>query len=146
MAEVDIDCQQDTRAIVHEIYDAYARRDFECVAARIDDNIQWVIYGPRQIFPFTGPRDGKREVLEALAMIAVEYAIESYIPKIVLVDGDRAAVLSEVVFRRRASGRALNFRIANFLRLRGGRVVEFEEFVDTFDVAEQALGRWIDVS
>lgn len=138
--------EEDTRTVVRDIYDAYAKRDFERVAARIDDNIQWVIYGPRQIFPFTGPRGGKRAVLEALAMIAKEYSIEKYTPKIIIVDGDRAAVLSEVVFRQRASDRALNFRIANFLRLRGGRVIEFEEFVDTFDVAEQALGRWIELN
>lgn len=138
--------EEDTRTAVHDIYDAYAKRDFERVASRIDDNIQWVIYGPRQIFPFTGPRDGKRAVLEALALIAREYSIEKYTPKIIIVDGDRAAVLSEVVFRQRATDRALNFRIANFLRLRDGRVIEFEEFVDTFDVAEQALGRWIELN
>jgi len=138
--------EEDTRTVVRDIYDAYARRDFDRVAAHIDDNIQWVIYGPRQVFPFSGPRGGKRAVLEALALIASEYAIERYLPKIIIVDGDRAAVLSEVVFRQRASGRVLNFRIANFLRLRAGRVVEFEEFVDTFDVAEQALGRWIELN
>lgn len=138
--------EDETRAVVRDMYDAYARRDFDRVAARIDDQIEWVIYGPRQIFPFTGPRNGKRAVLEALATIAKDYMIESYSPRIVVVDGDRAAVLSEVVFRQRSSGRMLNFRIANFLRLRDGKVIEFEEFVDTFDVAEQALGRWINLN
>lgn len=134
------------RAAVRDIFDAYAKQDFGRVAARIDDDIQWVIYGPRQVFPFTGPRAGKRAVLDALAMIEKDYMIESHIPKIMVVDGDRAAVLSEVVVRQRTSNRALNFRIANFLRLRNGKIVEFEEFVDTFDVTEQALGRWINLN
>lgn len=135
----------DTRAVVNGLYDAYARRDFDRVAPYIHDDISWVIYAPRKLFGFTGPRQGKKAVLDALATIAKEYAIESYVPKITIVDGDRAAVLSDVTFAQRASGRVLNFRIADVMRIRGERIVEFEEFIDSVDVAEQALGRHIDL-
>lgn len=134
---------EQTRAIVREVYDAYARRDFETVATRIGDDIDWMIYAPIDIFPFAGARHGRKEVLTALAAIAELYAIDSYRPEIIVVDGDRAAVMSDVSFVQRVSGRTLRFRVANFLRFADGKVVEFREFMNSLDVAEQALGHFI---
>lgn len=136
---------EDTRATVNGLYEAYVLRDFVRVAAYIDDDIDWVIHAPRQLFGFSGPRRGKSDVLEALGEIAKHYAIENYQPKITIVDGDRATVVSDVVFSQRVTGRVLNFRIADVMRLARGRVIEFEEFVDSIDVAEQALGRYLDL-
>lgn len=136
----------DTRAAVNGLYEAYVLRDFVRVASYIHDDIDWVIHAPRKLFGFTGSRHGKKAVLEALGEIAKDYAIENYAPKITMVDGDRATVVSDVVFAQRASGRALNFRIADVMRLSGGRVIEFEEFIDSVDVAEQVLGRHLDLA
>ena len=136
----------DTRKAVNGLYDAYVRRDFDRVASYIHDDIKWVIYAPRQLFGFTGPRHGKKAVLEALGGIAKDYSIKDYVAKITIVDGDRATVVSDVVFEQRASGRVLNFRIADVMRLREARIVEFEEFIDSVDVAEQALGRSLNLA
>ncbi len=136
---------KETSVAVKGLYDAYVLRDFVRVATYIHDDIEWVIHAPRQLFGFTGPRHGKKAVLEALGGIAKDYAIEEYRPKITIVDGDRATVVSDVVFAQRSSGRMLNFRIADVMRLRDGQIVEFEEFIDSVDVAEQALGRYLDL-
>lgn len=138
--------EQDTRAAVTGLYDAYARRDFDRVASYIDDDIDWIIYAPINVFPFVGARRGKTAVLEALGGIARDYELARYEPKVMLVEGDRAAVMSEVAFKQRTSGRLLSFQLANFLRVRDGRVVEFREFANTFDIVEQALGREIELS
>ncbi len=132
---------EDTRATVVELYDAYERRDVDRIAALIHDDIDWVIYAPVSVFPFAGPRQGRAAVLQTLGAIAEEYALQSYKREIMIVDGDRAAVMSDVNFTQRATGRTLRFRVANFLRVRDGRLIEFREFVNSFDVVEQALGR-----
>lgn len=135
-----------TRAIVEQLYAAYSRKDFDRVAALIHDDIDWAIYGPMQVFPFAGARRGKIAVLEALGSIAKDYHLERYQPKVIIVEGDRAAIMSEVAFRQRATDRILSFQLANFLRLSGGRVIEFREFANSFDLVEQALGHFIDVA
>ena len=99
----------------------------------IHDDIEWVIYAPRTLFGFTGPRQGKKRCSKRSALSRKAYAIESYVPKISLADGDRAAVVSDVAFTQRTSGRVLNFRIADVMRLRAGQIVEFEEFIDSVD-------------
>ena len=67
------------------------------------------------------------------------------LPQVTVIDGDRAAVMSDVAFRQRSSGRTLRFHIADFLRFRDGRLVEFREFMNTFDVAQQALNRLLPI-
>jgi ketosteroid isomerase-like protein len=137
---------QTTRAVVTDLYAAYARRDFDRVAELIDDDVDWIIYSPVQVFPFAGHRRGKVAVLAALGDIAKEYMLERYVPQVIIVEADRAAVLSDVAFKQRSTGRIVTFQLANFLRFRDGRLVEFREFANTFDLVEQALGRWIEVS
>ena len=72
---------------------------------------------------------------------AVNGLYDAYVKR----DGDRAAVVSEVRFKHHVTGRVLNFRLADIMRLRDGKIIEFEEFIDTIDVAEQALGRHLDL-
>lgn len=134
-----------THALVDALYDAYERRDFDRVAALIHDDIDWVIYGPMSVFPFAGARRGRCAVLQAMAGIAEQFALESYTREIIIVEGDRAAVVSDVRFRQRSTDRILRFRLANFLRFQDGRVIEFREFANTFDVVEQAIGRELSV-
>ena len=135
----------DTRAIVESFYQAYAAGDFDRIAAMIHDDIAWIMYGPVQVFPFQGPRKGKAQVLDVLAAIGKDYALERYVPEIIIVEGERAAVVSEAAFMQRATKRTVSLRLANFLRFSDGRLIDFREFTDTFDVVEQALGRWLDV-
>jgi ketosteroid isomerase-like protein len=134
-----------TRAAVKTLYEAYAAHDLERVAAVIHDDIEWIIYGPVQVFPFQGPRRGKAQVLDVLGAIAKDYELERYVPEIVVVEGDRAAVMSDAAFLQRATNRTLSLRLADFLRFHDGQLIEFREFTDTFDAVEQALGKWLDV-
>jgi ketosteroid isomerase-like protein len=138
--------QADIRANVRDLYDAYSRRDFERVATFIHDDIDWVIHAPLSVFRFAGPRRGRAAVLAAMAEIAVQFALENYAPQVTLVDGDRAALISDVSFRQRTTGRMLRMRVAGFLRWRTGRIIEYREFIDSFDAVEQTLGREIQVS
>jgi ketosteroid isomerase-like protein len=98
-----------------------------------------------QIFPFAGYRRGKAAVLKALGGIAKDYVLKSYVPQLIIVEGDRAAVMSDVAFMQRSTERTLHFHLANFLRIENGKLVEFREFANTFDLVEQALGHALPV-
>ncbi len=129
-----------TRAAVRDVYSAYARGDVARVALLIHEDIDWIIYGPVAVFPFAGVRRGRAAVLAAMGEIAESYQLESHKIDQTLIDGDRAAVLADVGFKQRATGRSLRFRVANFLRFDDGRLIEFREFSNSFDVVEQVLG------
>jgi ketosteroid isomerase-like protein len=135
----------DTRATIIELHDAYRSGDVERVAAVIHDDIDWIIHGPVRIFPFEGPRRGKQEVMQVLASIAEQFALKRYDHELLIVEGDRAAVLSNTAFEQRSTGRVLSLRLINFVRVQDGKIIEFREFSDTFDVVEQALGSFLQV-
>ena len=84
-------------------------------------------------------------MLAALESIGTLYELKRYVPEIVVVDGGRAALLSNVAFLQRVTGRVLTFKIVDFLRFEQGMLVEFRELLDSFDVTQQALGRWLRV-
>lgn len=130
----------ETRALTRDLHAAYARGDGARVAELFDEDIDWEIYGPAKVFSFAGKRRGKKEVLETLEALSKEFSAERYEPTVVLADGNRSAVMSDTTFRQTRTGRILSFRIADFMVFRNGRIVEFREFWDTFDVTEQALG------
>jgi ketosteroid isomerase-like protein len=73
------------------------------------------------------------------------YKLQGFAAQMVLAHGDRAAVISEVALVQRATSRTIRCRVASFCRVRDGRVVEYQGFVDSFDAVEQALGRCIEV-
>ncbi|MDO9413105.1 MAG: nuclear transport factor 2 family protein [Pseudolabrys sp.] len=134
-----------TRAAVRDLYGAYARGDQARVALLLHEDIDWAIYSPVTVFPFAGARRGRAAVLEAMAAIAAVYEMETYKVEQTIIDGDRAAILADAGFKQRATGRLIRFRVAHFLRFNDGRLIEFREFADSFDLVEQAIGHTVDV-
>jgi len=133
--------EADIQATMDELYAAYVQGDFDRLSSLMDESIEWMIYAPVTVFPFAGPRRGRAAAVQTMREIAQAYAIESYQREIVTVKGERVAVVADVRVRQRATQRMLRFRVANFMRFENGRLVEFREFINSFDVAEQALGR-----
>jgi ketosteroid isomerase-like protein len=130
----------DTRSTVNELYSAYRAGDAARVAALVDDDIDWVIHGPVDLFPFQGARRGKAAVMEALAGIAEKYELKRYENKYIIVEGERAAVLSQTAFVQRSTQRTLSMQLVNLMRVKDGKIVEFREFSDSYDAVEQAIG------
>lgn len=135
----------ETRETLRALFEAYERRDFDRFAGLIHDDIDWIIHGPMAVFPFAGLRRGRPLVLQALAGMALTYSLESYVPDFVIVDGDRAAIMADVGLLQQTTGRLLRFRVANFVRIQDGKLIEFREFADSFDQVEQALGRVVEL-
>jgi ketosteroid isomerase-like protein len=133
------------RGIIGKLHDAFARGDHEQFARYYDDDVDWTFHAPVSVFPFLGRRIGKAAVFSSLRELYAGYKIEALAVQLVLADGDRAAAISEVALQQRATGRTIRCRVASFHRLRDGRVVEYEGFLDSFDAVEQAFGRYIEV-
>ncbi len=139
------DSELETRAAVDALYRAYTGHDFNRFADMLHEDIDWVIHGPVDIFPFAGLRRGRAAVLQAIGVIVESYALERHAIEVLLVTGDRAALMADVSFKQRATNRTLRFRVANFLRIENGRLIEFREFADSFDQVEQAVGHVVAV-
>jgi uncharacterized protein len=137
--------EETTRAVIGAIQDAYVRGDYARFASYYHENVDWTFHAPISVFPFAGRRQGKGAMLTSLAALSTGYKVESLAPQLVLADGDRAAVLSEVTLTQRMTERTIRCRVASLYRLSEGRVIEYEGFLDSFDAVEQSLGRYLEI-
>lgn len=136
---------QDTRAVVSAYYAAVAAADIDRVAGFLADDIDWISYGPVHVFPFAGMRRGKQAVAESYRVVFATAEIRRYGPEELVVEGDLAAAIVAATVCRRHSGVVISHRMAHFVRVEHGKLAMFRGFTDTFDLAEQILGRPIDV-
>jgi ketosteroid isomerase-like protein len=128
--------------LLEAFYQAYASRDVHRLAPLLDDDATWTINGPVELLQFCGSRRGKQAVLDMVGRLVPEiFRITGFVPESVLLDGDRAATLSRLSGRRVEDGRVISYRVAQFLRFRNGKVIDYRSVIDSFDAAEQVLGR-----
>ena len=133
------------RGFVRAFCDAFLTHDSEQVALWLDDDVDWIVFGPIDLFPFFGQRTGKAAVLAMYADIAASLEIKRCEKDSTLVDGDRAASMIRLTAVHRQTGRTLTMRLAHFAQFHGGKVVRMRALLDSFDFAEQALGREFDL-
>ena len=128
------------RPIVEAFYRASAERDIPRIIAMIDDDVDWLVQGPIDIFSFLGQRRGKDAVLQGYREIARQLEVTGYQVEKLLVDGDGAAALIRLTSIVRATARVMSIRTSQFSRFRGGKLIEMRAVLDSFDMVEQTLG------
>ncbi len=93
------------------------------------------------MLPFCGARRGKAAVLDIIERLVPDvFRVFSFVVDAVVIDGDRVATLNRLSARRSDDGRVISYRLAHFLRFRGGKVIENLSLIDSFDAVEQVLG------
>jgi ketosteroid isomerase-like protein len=133
------------RQRIYSLCSAYGRGKLDFVLNFIDDDVEFVSYAPVTIFPCLGRHRGKAAVTKRIETIHAHYEFLSYMPIFMVVEKDDTAVIVMARMRQRATDRIIQTLFAHFLRFRDGRIVEFREFLDSFDAIEQVLGREIEV-
>jgi ketosteroid isomerase-like protein len=107
----------------------------------IDDDVEWAIYGPIDMFPFLGARRGKAAVLEVLRQIADNIRVHRFDRETIMLGVDSAASMLRYSLTALDSNKPISLRIAHFAQFKAGRLSSLRVLVDTFDLVEQALGR-----
>jgi ketosteroid isomerase-like protein len=127
--------------VVDSFCKVYAVRDADKIGEFLHDDVEWAVSGPVEYLQFCGTHSGKANVVDLIKRrIPQVLRTFSFVPESVLVDGDQVAMLHRQSSRRAVDGRVINFRVANFLRFRDGKVVWNLSLLDTFDAVEQVLG------
>jgi ketosteroid isomerase-like protein len=134
------------RGLFRAFCDALISHESTQIADWLDDDIDWIVFGPIDLFPFFGQRKGRNEVLEMYAQVGNFLTFKHYDKDTLLIEGERAAVLTKLSAAHKRTGRTLSLRLAMFAEFRDGKVVRLRTVFDSFDAAEQALGREIDLT
>ena len=122
---------------MHRAINERQREDLE---ALIDDDVDWAIYGPIDMFPFFGARRGKAAVLEVIRQIAENVRVHRFDRESVMLGEDSAASMMRFSLTALDSNQPISLRLAHFARFKAGQLVSIRVLVDTFDLVEQTLG------
>jgi ketosteroid isomerase-like protein len=123
------------------LHRAINERRPEDLADLIDDDVDWAIYGPIDMFPFLGARRGKAAVLEVCRQIADNVRVHRFDRETIMLGVDSAASMLRYSLTALDSDKPISLRIAHFAQFKAGRLLRLRVLLDTFDLVEQALGR-----
>ena len=123
------------------LHRAINERQLEDLQTQIDDDVDWVIYGPVDMFPFLGARRGKDAVLEVCRQISENVRVRRFDRESIVLGEDSAASMMRYSLTMLDSNKPINLRLAHFARFRAGRLLNIRVLLDTYDLVEQALGR-----
>ena len=115
-------------------------RQFDELAAALDDDVDWAIYGPIDMFPFLGARRGKPAVLEVIRQIADNVRIHRFDRESIMLGVDSAASMLRYTLTALDSNKPISVRLAHFAQFKAGRLLNIRVLIDSFDLVEQALG------
>jgi ketosteroid isomerase-like protein len=129
MTETDFATSSAPADVVRRQYLASAAGDLEALRATLAPDVEWTEMAG---FPLAGtyraPDGVTANVMEQLGKDWDEWIAhdDTYV-----VDGENIVVLARYTARNKATGKDLNARVAHHFVVRGGRIVRFEQFVDT---------------
>ena len=108
--------------------------------ALLDEDVDWAIYGPIDMYSFFGSRRGKAAVVEVIRQIADNFRVHRFDRESIMLGADSAASMMRYSLTALDSNQPISLRIAHFAQFRAGRLTNFRVLVDTFDLVEQTVG------
>jgi ketosteroid isomerase-like protein len=119
---------------------AINERRLDEIDALIDEDVDWAIYGPIDMFPFLGARRGKAAVIDVIRQIAESFKVRRFDREQVMLGPDTAASMLRFSLTALNDNKPISVRVAHFAQFKAGRLRSIRVVVDTFDLVEQALG------
>ena len=89
-------------------------RHFEDIEALIDEDVEWAIYGPIDMFPFLGARQGRDAVLDVIRQLADNFQVRRFDRESIMLGVDSAASMLRYSLTALDSNKPIFLRVAQF--------------------------------
>ena len=122
------------KEIIESLYASFAQGDVPAVLGAMDENIEWT---EADGFPLAGTYVGPQAVLEGVFMRLGEVGDEfAAVPDQIVADGDTVVALGNYTWKHNSSGAPASVKMAHVWTIGDGKVVAFQQHVDTIKVRE----------
>ena len=127
------------------LHAAINERQLQDLEPLIDEDVEWAIFGPVDMFPFLGARQGKAAVMDVCRQLADNVRVHRFDREQVMLGVDSAASMLRYSLTAVDCNKPISLRLAHFAQFRSGRLSRIRVLIDSFDLVEQALGRPINL-
>lgn len=122
------------KELIENLYASFVSGDVPAVLGAMADDIQWV---EAEGYPLAGTYVGSQAVLEGVFMrlgeIGDHYAV---VPGQFVADGDTVVLLGNYTWKHKTTGEPASVKMAHVWTVRDGKIVAFQQHVDTVRVRE----------
>ncbi len=123
--------------LVQRGYAAFGNGDIDGLLATMHEDVEWQTPGAADL-PTAGSRRGHAEVRTFFKVIDELIEFESFEPQRFIADAERVVVLGVDKFKvKGGSGKTINESWCHVFTIRDGRVVAFQEYIDTAGLAAE---------
>ena len=126
--------EHENERVVQEMYAAFGRGDIPGVLDTLSADIEWRIAGPSEL-PYAGLHRGRDEVAKFFETFGQASEFEMFEAQEYFSRGDKVVVLGHERQHVKATGNVVETEWAMVFTLRGGKIAQFHNFVDTHAVA-----------
>jgi uncharacterized protein len=121
--------------VVRALYAAFSSGDAPGIFATLDPEVVWEVHAPKE-HPYGGTFSGFDGTRTFLGAIGATVEMQDFGADEVVASGDVVVAMGHERFRVRRTGKTLSHRWLHVFRLRGGKVVRFDEWFDSAAVME----------
>ncbi|MEP7242715.1 MAG: c-type cytochrome [Gammaproteobacteria bacterium] len=129
----------DPGAVVRNLYAAFEAGDLATVQGLVADDATWTYYGPDYVLPFAGVFRGPQGVGEFFRIVGETLSDVRAGQRQFLVAGDQVTVPGWEESTVKATGGRYRVDNVHLFTVRNGKIVKFEEFINSADVLEAFL-------
>src|ERR1700685_1899084 len=103
------------------LHRAINERQPEDLEALIDEDVDWAVYGPIDIFPFLGARRGKAAVLDVVSQIAENVRVHRFDRESIMLGVDSASSMMRYSLTALDSNKPISLRLPPLRRIQSRR-------------------------
>ena len=121
------------------LHRAINERQFGDIETLIDEDVEWTLYGPVEMFPFFGARYGKAAVLQVIRQIADKVRVHRFDREQIMLGTDQASSMLRYSLTVLDTNKPARLRLAHFAQFREGRLSSMRILVDSYELIGQAI-------
>jgi ketosteroid isomerase-like protein len=126
--------------LIRKVYAAFAAGDAPTILANVADDAPWINYGPPSV-PYAGSRAGKAQIVEFFQAIANSTTGGVVEADDFVAQGDKVVATGRYRATVRNTGIEIDTPIAHVFTVRNGKIVKWEGYSDTAQVADAHTGK-----
>ena len=123
--------EQENVQVVQQAFEAFGRGDIPALLGLVTNDVVWDTLGPTDTMVWAGRRQGPEQVGQFFSDLGGAVEFQELQPREFVAQGDRVVVLGHSHYTIRANGRPLEQDWVMVLKLRDGKIAEYQYFEDT---------------
>jgi uncharacterized protein len=122
--------ERENTELVKQAYQHFKNGDIQSILGLLSEDVEWTQFEIEGV-PFSGTRRGPERVGEFFSQIFDTEEVLHFEPRELVAQGEKVVALGDYAWRVKSTGREYETDFVHVFTVRDGKVVRFQEFMDT---------------